>query len=265
MPATRRMFYRFLSLLFLTFGMASLPSSARNAAAHDYNALVLEAIGVMPQGGGYAVTREAALRLRTAVNLDHGGSTLRVTPRGATPSYCSGATYLVFLEVLKTLQAKGQLQLSPEVLSALLITGQPDGVGIWGRWNANGPGTARLFHELKLGPNFEEYAKARPGDFMKIFWTKEVGKRERGHSVVYLGHGVRDGVEVVRFWSSNQPDGYGVKEVPRSKVAYTLFSRLEQPGRIAGAAKLPKSDPYLASLLKVVSSIPEAKAKSGVR
>jgi hypothetical protein len=39
-----------------------------------------------------------------------------------------------------------------------MIRGQRDGEGIWGRWNANGPGTARLFHEMNLGENFERVA-----------------------------------------------------------------------------------------------------------
>jgi hypothetical protein len=33
----------------------------------------------------------------------------------------------------------------------IISSSQRDGAGIWGRWNANGPGTARLFYELGLG------------------------------------------------------------------------------------------------------------------
>src|SRR5690606_37168739 len=124
--------------------------------------------------------------------------------------------------------------------------------------NANGPGAARLFHELGLGRNFDRYEEARPGEFMKIFWTTEVGSRERGHLVVYLGRRTVNGEERVRFWSSNQPGGYGEKEVPRARIAHALFSRLENPQAFAAAPSLPKTDPYLASLLKVRSSIAEA-------
>ncbi len=233
------------------------------ASAADYNALILKEIASMPKGGRYAVTREAALALRASVTPE--GGALRITPGVARPSYCSGATYLVFLKTLEHLRRSGTLTLPPEAQKALLISGQADGHGIWGRWNANGPGTARLFHELGLGRNFEGYDHARPGDFMKIFWTKEVGSHERGHSVIYLGQETRDGVEHVRFWSSNQPDGYGAKSVPRSKVAYALFSRLEHPQAAARAATLPRSDAYLAGLLKVRSSHAEVRAKCGVR
>ena len=93
-------------------------------------------------------------------------------------------------------------------------TGQRDGEGVWGRWNANGPGTARLFYEMKLGPNFSDFAQARPGDFMKIFWSTAVGRREHGHSVIFLGTEKVNGVDSVRFWSSNIGVGYSEKTVP---------------------------------------------------
>lgn len=223
------------------------------------NTLILQQLASMPAGGRYATTPEASAGLRRSIAVE--GGALAVNPNVAMPSYCSGATYLVFLKTLDALQRQGRLPLAPETLKALAVRGQPDGTGLWGRWNANGPGTARLFHELKLGRNFDNIAEARPGDFMKIFWTREVGSRERGHSVIFLGANERE----IRFWSSNMPDGYGEKSVPRAKVAYALFSRLEAPERINSAPGLPLADTYLASLLSKRSSIDEARAKSGVR
>jgi len=237
-------------------GHAVRPSPSHS---HSLNTLVLEQINTMPRGGTYSTTAEASARLRRSISVD--GGSLAIEPRTATPSYCSGATYLVFLKTLDALSRQGGLHLSPETLAALAVRGQPDGTGVWGRWNANGPGTARLFHELKLGRNFDKISEARPGDFMKIFWTTEVGSRERGHSVIFLGADDKE----IRFWSSNTPDGYGVKSVPVSKVAYALFSRLETPERINDAPALPRSDSYLASLLSKRSSAAEARAKSGVR
>jgi len=232
------------------------------SALADLNEVILRQIRTMPEGGGYATNREASQRLAAAIHAE--GPRLRVTPQGATPSYCSGASYLVFLKTVEALERHGQLRLTPEATAALAVRGQPDGTGIWGRWNANGPGTARLFYELGLGRNFTSYAEARPGDFMKIFWTKEVGKAERGHSVIFLGLETVNGVEHVRFWSSNQPGGYGEKSVPRSKIAHALFSRLEHPERLNAAPALPKSDPYLAGLLSKASSFAEACKKSGL-
>jgi len=147
---------------------------------------------------------------------------------------------------------------------ALAIKGQPDGVGVWGRWNANGPGTACLFRELRLGHNFTSIDEARPGDFMKIFWTDAVGTREHGHSVIYLGRASVNGVETIRFWSSNKPGGYGEKAVPRSRVFHAIFSRLEAPSNIEGAVSLQRRNEYLAGLIARESSIHEALDQSGI-
>ena len=94
-----------------------------------------------------------------------------------------------------------------------------------GRWNANGPGTARLFYELRLGTNSTDFSSAKPGDFMKIFWTPEVGNTEHGHSVVYLGTETKNAEPYVRFWSSNVPAGYGEKSVPAEQNRAGIFSR----------------------------------------
>ena len=92
----------------------------------------------------------------------------------------------------------------------------------------------------------------------------QIGKLERGHSVIYLGVHTIDGIEHVNFWSSNQPAGYGHKLVPRSKIAWAVFSRLENPAGIADAKALPPSDAYLASLLGARSSREEVRAKCAV-
>jgi hypothetical protein len=230
--------------------------------ASDFNAIVLEQIRTMPEGGGYATTREAHQALSSAVAMSPLG--LRIESAKAQPSYCSGATYLLFLKTLVAAEKQG---LCPQGLTSsefLLPKAMADGVGIWGRWNANGPGTARLFHELGLGKNFTAWEQAKPGDFMKIFWSSDVGKKERGHLVVFLGTEMKDGVEHVRFWSSNKPGGYGEKSVPKSKVAAVIFSRLENPSNMQRAATMPKKDTYLASLLTHESSLSEALQKSGV-
>jgi hypothetical protein len=239
--------------------LASFGAEPRTPAR--YNFAVLQALRLMPEGGRYATTGMATQLLSSAISASDGR--LLVDPAKATPSYCSGATYLVFLGALEQLLREGVLHLSPQTLSLLEVRAQRDGAGVWGRWNANGPGTARLFHELGIGSNFTSYSEALPGDFMKIFWTPEIGAQERGHSVVYLGTETRDGADWVRFWSSNQPLGYGEKAVPKSKIALALFSRLETPanlGRLPGLAKL---DPYLASLLKKRSSWAELREMCG--
>jgi hypothetical protein len=238
-------------------------------AVAGINETVLEQIPTMPSGGGYATNLAAHQGLAESVK---GGNPAAIRTKSAMPGYCSGATYLVFLKTLAALQKSGSLEISADTWTELVPRLRPDGTdtlpdgeGVWGRWNANGPGTARLFYELRLGRNFASYSEAKPGDFMKIFWTDAVGKKERGHSVIYLGTETVDGVEQVKFWSSNQPDGFGTKSVPKEKIARAIFSRLEHPEKISSCQSLPTRDAYLASLLSTESSFAEAKKKTGTK
>jgi hypothetical protein len=231
-------------------------------APGKYNSVILDQIRAMPSGGRYSASRTATIRLQSAAHFESG--IFSVVPDAASPSYCSGATYLVFIKTIEALRSRGALSLNYATLESLLIRNQRDGEGIWGRWNANGPGTARLFHEMDLGENFDDFAQAQPGDFMKIFWSPEVGQTEHGHSVIYLGTEKRAGLEYVRFWSSNIPSGYGEKSVPRTKIVHAIFSRLDAPANLSRALTAPPVDKYLAGLLSSRSSYEEAKAKCGM-
>ena len=128
------------------------------AGASDFNALVLEQIRTMPDGGGYATTREAHAALNSSVQP--GPNSVSIQAAKACPSYCSGATYLVFLKTIHAAETKGLMPPLGRVWALLAPESSPDGVGIWGRWNANGPGASRLFYELALGRNFTGYAEA---------------------------------------------------------------------------------------------------------
>lgn len=244
----------------LTCAVIALTASA--SFADDYNSVVLEQINKMPRGGRYSTSRVAKIRLERSAHFESGK--FFFLPSAASPSFCSGATYLVFIRTIETLRERGQIQLDYATLNQLIIRDQRDGEGIWGRWNANGPGTARLFHELSLGRNFTDFAQAKPGDFMKIFWNNNVGRRESGHSVVFMGTETRFGEEYVRYWSSNVGAGYGEKSVPRKKIAYAIFSRLQAPSNLSRINSAPFVDVYLASLLRKSSSFSEAGAKCGL-
>jgi hypothetical protein len=223
------------------------------------NRAVIESISQMPSGGGYSPSVAANRALGQAVGT--GDGKLSVNPSHATPSYCSGATYLVFLKTLSALQSRSQLNLTPGAIAALKPAGQPDGTGIWGRWNANGPGTARLFYELGLGPNFTDLRKALPGDFLKIFWSNAIGSTEHGHSVVFLGYDSKS--DSLSFWSSNIPGGYGKKSVPLRKIHRMLFSRLEHPENINHPPS-PNTDRFLSSLEHHPSGITEMERQCGL-
>ena len=247
---------------------ASRPLEAiRVTGATDHslplNDLVLAAVYAMPRGGQYTTDHRAFLALNQAITAAPDGG-LQVRPELARPVFCSGATYLVLLKVLDQLNREGRLPMSPQAVAALQVTMQPDGVGVWGRWNANGPGTARLFREAQLGENFSGFNEGKPGDFMKIWWNDHIGAREHGHSVVYLGTSrAPSGEEMVNFWSGNVPDGLGFKSVPRTRVKRALFSRLENPRALERVLTLPGRDKYLADLLKRDSSEPEMAAMVG--
>jgi hypothetical protein len=245
----------------LVLACASGASKAQIAPG-PYNDLILEQVRQMPQGGRYSASRTATIRLQSAAHFESGK--FFVLPDSASPSYCSGATYLVFMKTIEALRARGTLRLDYATLESLMIRNQRDGEGIWGRWNANGPGTARLFYEMNLGQNFDDFAQAEPGDFMKIFWSPEVGKAEHGHSVIYLGMERKEGLDYVRFWSSNIPSGYGERSVPRAKIVHAIFSRLDAPANLSRSSTVPPVDKYLASLLSTRSSYPEARTKCGM-
>ena len=231
--------------------------------AAPYNALILQQIHAMPAQGGYSAGHLATQRLSAATSLDSAG--LSIEAGQAMPSYCSGATYLVFLKTVGVLNQRGDAPLDERAMRSLLVTGQRDGEGVWGRWNANGPGTARLFYEMGLGKNFTDFGQALPGDFMKIFWSDAVGRREHGHSVIYLGEETVNGVESVRFWSSNIGVGYSEKVVPRKKISAAIFSRLTAPRNLEHApAFQAAADPYLAGLLSKDSSLADARRECGM-
>ncbi len=230
--------------------------------AENLNAVILEQVQSMPAGGKYSVSNFAKIKLQTAAHFESGK--FFVVPMAPYPSFCSGATYIVFIKTIEALRDSGKLNLDFATLNQLIIRNQRDGEGIWGRWNANGPGTARLFHELGLGRNFDDFAQAQPGDFMKIFWNKNIGRSEHGHSVIFLGTEQKPDGEYVRFWSSNIPNGYGEKSVPRSRIAYAIFSRLQSPENLTRIQNAPATDSYLASLLSKSSSLSEAAKKCGM-
>jgi hypothetical protein len=242
------------------------PAAATRARAEfDPNEIIRQKVASMPIGGSYRANIVAMTSLRQSIQLIN-DSQLAIDANVARPSFCSGATYLVFLSALNQLARDGEIQLDPLTLRALLIQEhQPDGNGVWGRWNANGPGTARLFYETGMGYNFTSLSEARPGDFMKIFWHDEIGARETGHSVVYLGTvNTADG-EAVRYWSSNLANGYGEAVVPRQRIRRMLFSRLVHPERVQQVTALPARDAYLAAMLKRDSTPEEMYQMVGVK
>lgn len=277
---------------FLTILPAIMLAMAGEGIAADYNALVLKKIDAMPAGGHYAAYRKDAPEverfndlyatvgaLGKALEVDRRGRMV-VKPNRAMPgSFCSSATYLLFCEVIAGLQRDGVVptdaRLSRELVDVGgkedVIHGRLDGVGLFGHWNADGPGTAVLFHRLGLGRNFLGYANARPGDFLKIFWNDKIGKGERGHLVVYLGENEKG--DAIRVWSSNQQNangtsGYGTMWVAKSRIHRALFSRLEHPERLIrwlDFSEAQKTSDYLVRIRRTPSTLVEMRKATGAK
>jgi hypothetical protein len=230
-----------------------------------FNRSLCQHLSKMPDGGGYAATTHAMEQLKKSVSLNEKGE-LTTEVSHAQPSFCSSATYLAFLSVLSDPEIARKTHLTKERSQKLLIRGQPDGVGVWGRWNANGPGTAMLVKELGIGQNFLDLKKALPGDFLKIWWTKEIGAKEHGHSVVYLRTCTNAaGDPMLRFWSSNVPGGYGVREVPMTSVKNMLFSRITKPEEIQRVADLKATNAFLYSMTSKSVTMDDVKKELGMK
>jgi hypothetical protein len=245
----------FLAALALTLGHLhalepSPKASGGSAFSLPLNAQVLRAIEEMPTGGGYAVSRSAGLALGRSISLGPTG-TLLVDAQAAQPSFCSGATYLVLLKALKAEINKLESRTRVGLSNRLKVASQADGMGVWGRWNSNGPCMAVLLAEAGMGFSFWNYEEALPGDFLKLWWKDPIGRDEAGHSVVFLGYGdTAEGEKGIEIWSSNKPNGYGKKVVPFSKIHHALFSRCDHPERVGNLAKLAERSEVLAGMLQ---------------
>jgi hypothetical protein len=250
-------------LFFVVLFLFSFLQAEAQKEAAPYNKTILATLAKMPQGGGYSTSRETMNRMVKAVSIPQGK--LCVRPQQAQPSFCSEAIYLLLLASLEELAQKYHWQYHPDSVAQLVPhPGQADGVGAWGIWNANGPGAAFFFHETKTGENFTDLKKAQPGDFLKFFWSEEIGCKERGHLVLYLGTTERPSGTYLRFWSSNIPKGYGVKEVQLAHLHHLIFSRLTAPEALEKPlSPLPKNR-YLANLLTQPSSFRGACQVAGI-
>lgn len=220
------------------------------AAQRSFNTLVLQSVNEFPGGGGYAAAPKDVLRVaQHAVEWSDESKHLLISPKKAAPTFCSAAVYMVLLRSLQRWEAQTGQRLPMNAWQALDVEpNQPDGTGVWGRANANGPGFARLIYQLNAGVNFSDIRQARAGDFLKIFWSGDIGAKERGHLVVYLGVEQKNGVPYLRYWSANKPGGYGVKSAPLSRMHNLIFTRITTPQNFANAPALPACDAWLQSM-----------------
>lgn len=258
----------------LTSGAERLAPTARltktafprhpTTAAVDFSALTLKTLKDMPTGGGYDSGQAATAKLSEAVAWGEQEKKLLISPDIATPSFCSGACYLLLVKTLQNWEQSRAGKLTPEAWQLLAVQQQADGIGVWGRANANGPGFSKMVHDLRAGVNFTDIRKARPGDFLKFFWTKEIGGKEHGHLVVYLGYEHKEGEMYISYWSANKPDGYSIRRVKAATIHNLIFTRITNPQNFNNAVSLPQSDKWLQDMLQKSFTFAEVCQKIGV-
>ena len=192
--------------------------SAGDKVNKDWQRAVLAAIDAFPEQGGYYTggkpnelfAKTTWRGLHDAYQMTSSDERPTFDPMQAQPSFCSSATYGVIIKALLIWDTKHKIkreawvnmkpyvgiadELNPEGI------GQYDGVGFWGRANANGPSLGVLVRELGAGYSFTAYRGAKternketpeeryltddewcgqdvwqravPGDLMKIFWNR---------------------------------------------------------------------------------------------
>ena len=191
---------------------------------------VLAAIDSFPEHGGYYTgSRPNDLFPKTTWRGLHEAFQMSATderptfdPMLAQPSFCSSATYGVLIKALLIWDTRHKIQrdawrnMKPRVGIADQFNpdgvGQDDGVGFWGRANANGPGLGVLVHELGAGYSFTAYRGAKsernrempderyltdaewcaldiwqravPGDLMKIFWNRNESRGSDSGAII---------------------------------------------------------------------------------
>ena len=121
-----------------------------------------------------------------------------------------------------------------------------------------------MIYDIGTGINFHDVRLAQPGDFLKIFWTEDIGATERGHLVIYLGLERKNDTVYLRYWSANKPGGYGVKSAPLSRMHNLIFTRITAPQNFVRATKLSTSDNWLADMQHKSFSFAEVRRKCGI-
>lgn len=240
----------------------------RESASSPWWKAIQRAIMDIQRGGagGYSTSDQAKQALVDSFQWNERLKRPMFNPQVARPSFCSGAVYVALLSgILRWEENNRRRVISEKAWQALLPKMVADGVGPWGYANANGPGFALLVHRLGAGINFTDWRLARPSDVMKIWWTDDIGGRERGH-LVFL---VKDEGDSVQVWSSHmardgQHGGYGLRNIPKSAIKRVLFTRITNPAAFGRAHLLP-DEPWLTRQLTQPVSWEDCCRRCGVR
>ena len=208
-----------------------------DSKATGFNRLVLRGIDLVQgrnfNGGGYFIGVKAdPPESPICYPLELGGNPLLNPPRGT--SYCSGASYVAFIEAMGLYLHLNPRPIKPEQVEALRMQ-EPDGgrredrVKAWGWWNADGFGSHYALVQLMKAGVRVKPENAMPGDFMNISW-----KGGPGHSVVFLEWRTNaEGIKGLVYWSSQKgTDGLGDQWVPLSRIDQVCIVRCTEPENV---------------------------------
>lgn len=219
-----------LVLVLSCLAVATLAAWPGEPVNRKWQRAMLAAIDAFPQGGGYYTggrpndlfPRTTMQGLQAAFAMTLRDERPQFDPQLATPSFCSSATYAVLIKALLLWDTRGVISqqawrnMKPRVgiVDELNPTGlfQDDGVGMWGRANANGPGLGVMVRELRAGYSFTAFRgalndsvketpdepyltdeqwnahpiwrQAKPGDLMKIFWNRNESRGHDGGAII---------------------------------------------------------------------------------
>jgi hypothetical protein len=202
----------------------------------DYNGYVLQAIdkvqGTAPKGGGYFANNKAVpAESPIGYALKLFGQAL-FAPFERTTSFCTGASYAVFIEALNLINAADPIPaLDAARADAMRMqeadgSRRPDGSKFWGHWNGNSPGISTAMTRYSdVGEVVPDWNRARPGDFIDIDW-----KGTHAHTAIFLGWYVSKGRKSMLIWSSQESsNGLGDYLIPISRIAKVEIVRLVDP------------------------------------
>lgn len=217
-------------LAFWALLLLATPARAGDQVNQRWQQAVLAAIDSFPERGGYYTggrpnelfAKTTWRGLHDAYRMTAADECPQFDPQQAQPSFCSSATYGVLIKALliwdtrHIIKREAWVNMKPRVGIADDLNpeglGQDDGVGFWGRANANGPGLGVLVRELGAGYSFTAFRGAKsernretpnerylsddewcaldvwqravPGDLMKIFWNRNESRGSDSGAIV---------------------------------------------------------------------------------
>ncbi len=246
-----------IALAASSLGAKAEPAGARPCGGTDYNAMILDIIKGLPNGGGYS--RGSSFQLPTITAHNIGGGRWEMRVYDGFPSHCTSATYAVFARLVSVLLDNGRIALDGEQIATLSAKNRmPDGAHA-GRRPGPVPDlqcqrrrrrrTAQAHRHRHELPRRQAALRAAPAISSSCSGTRTSAPPSRAIRSIYLGHKTVGSRDMVCFWGSQRQnkkkrsggtealyfpaaegdkvvDGYGEACRPRADIKAMIFSRV---------------------------------------